>query len=187
MLEKAKSGGGPMYNLGVHWIDLFRWMLEDEVVEVCGQNVKVNTEYDIEDNSFAHLRFAKGTIAALDISYTVPDAFPCGRDLFLSVRGTQGIISWAPAFEGEKDILVVCSDHPDFAGSPNRQQSFELQSTPGYAGIMGKEYVRRFAQAILSGGSLPVTGDDGWAALQVVEAVYKSADAKAWAKVKKNS
>ena len=37
---------------------------------------------------------ARGTIAALDISYTVPDAFPFGRDLYLSVRGTQGVISW---------------------------------------------------------------------------------------------
>ncbi|MFW5798832.1 MAG: Gfo/Idh/MocA family protein, partial [Planctomycetota bacterium] len=30
MLEKERSGGGPMYNLGVHWIDLYRWLLDDE-------------------------------------------------------------------------------------------------------------------------------------------------------------
>jgi predicted dehydrogenase len=29
MLEKARSGGGPMFNLGVHWIDLYRWLLAD--------------------------------------------------------------------------------------------------------------------------------------------------------------
>ena len=58
MLERALSGGGPMFNLGVHWIDLYRWMLEDEVVEVYGKNVKINEEYDIEDNSFALLTFS---------------------------------------------------------------------------------------------------------------------------------
>ncbi|OGV70174.1 MAG: hypothetical protein A2269_02635, partial [Lentisphaerae bacterium RIFOXYA12_FULL_60_10] len=102
ILEKAKSGGGPMYNLGVHWIDLCRMILQDEVVEVSGRNVKINQEYDVEDNSFAHLRFKKGAIVALDISYTVPDAFPCGRDLYVAFRGTRGVISWSPAYEGQK-------------------------------------------------------------------------------------
>ena len=172
-----------MYNLGVHWIDLFRWMLEDEVAEACGQNVKVNTQYDIEDNCFALLRFASGTIASLDISYCVPDSYPHGRDLYLSVRGTTGVISWAPAYEGEQDVLAICSDHQDFAGSPRRHESFELQSVRGYSGVMGLNYVRDFADAILCDRSPVVTGQDGVAALKVVEAIYKSAGEKRWVRV----
>jgi predicted dehydrogenase len=184
MLRKELSGGGPMYNLGVHWIDLFRWMLEDEVAEVSGRNVKVNTAYDIEDNSFAHLRFRSGAIAALDISYTVPDAFPYGRDLYLSVRGTQGAIMWAPAFEGQKDSLFVCSDHPAFAGVPRVTREFELQPTPGYVGFMGREYVRVFAEAVRGRAEPVVTGADGVAALKVVEAIYKADSEKRWVEVK---
>ena len=101
-MRRSDPAAGPIYNLGVHWIDLFRWMLADEVVEVSGQNVQVNTKYDIEDNSYAHLRFSKGTILALDISYTVPDAYPHGRDLFLAVRGTKGTLSWAPGLRGRE-------------------------------------------------------------------------------------
>jgi predicted dehydrogenase len=185
MLQRARSGGGPMYNLGVHWIDIFRWMLEDEVAEVSGQNVKVNTAYDIEDNSFAHLRFMSGTIAALDISYTVPDAFPYGRDLYLSVRGTQGVISWAPAYEGQKDVLAVCSDHPDFAGSPRRDLSFELENVAGYSGTMGLSYVRDFADAVISGRDPLITAGDGVKALDVVEAIYQSAERNAWVAVRR--
>jgi predicted dehydrogenase len=183
MLQKALSGGGPMFNLGVHWIDLFRWMLADEVAEVSGRNVKINTQFDIEDNSFAHLRFSKGTIAALDISYTVPDSFPCGRDLYLSVRGTQGVISWAPAFEGQRDTLFVSSDHPSFRGSPNSYHQYELQPTPGYVGFMGKEYLREFARSVIEGGEPPITGEDGVAALKVVEAIYRSDAEQRWVKV----
>ena len=185
MLDRKRSGGGPIYNLGVHWIDLFRWMLGDEVVEVSGQNVKVNTKYDIEDNSYAHLRFSGGAILALDISYTVPNAYPNSRDLYLAVRGTKGVISWAPAFEGENDVLHVCSDAPGFAGSPLRSQEFQLEATPGYAGFMGREYVRGFAQAILKDETPAITGDDAVAALKVVEAVYRSASEKRWVKVRK--
>lgn len=185
MLEKAKSGGGPIYNLGVHWIDLFRWMLGDEVVEVSGRNVKVNTRYDIEDNSFAHLRFNKGALMALDISYTVPDCFPYGRDLYIGIRGTRGVISWAPAYEGQKDILQVCSDDPAFSGSPRRSQEFELDSVKGYSGYMGREYVSAFARAIQTGGEPPITGEDGVAALRVVEAIYRAGAEKRWVEVKR--
>jgi predicted dehydrogenase len=174
MLDRARSGGGPMYNLGVHWIDLFRYLLADEVVEATGQNVKINTDYDIEDNSFAHLRFGGGTIASLDISYTVPDAFPHGRDLYLSLRGTRGAISWAPAFEGEQDVLFVCSDHPDFAAAPRRQVTFELQEVAGYCGAMGLAYVCGFAEAIRTDREPAIVGRDGVEALRVVEAIYRS-------------
>jgi predicted dehydrogenase len=183
MLERARSGGGPMYNLGVHWIDLFRWMLEDEVVEVSGRNVKVNTGYDIEDNSFAHLRFSSGAIVSLDISYTVPDAFPYGRDLYVAIRGTQGVVSWSPAYEGQQDVLSVCSDHPDFGGSPRRQLSFELEKVAGYSGAMGLSYVRDFAAAVISGRDPLITAEDGVRALEVVEAVYRSAERSAWVAV----
>jgi len=185
ILQKARSGGGPMYNLGVHWIDLFRWMLNDEVVEVSGRNVKVNTLYDVEDNSFAHLRFGQGTIAALDISYTVPDAFPYGRDLYLSVRGTRGVISWAPAYEGQKDEVFICSDQPAFKGSPRVTRTYELQPTPGYSGFMGREYVEGFLECIRTKGTPAIGGDDGVAALKVVEAIYRADAEKRWVGVDK--
>jgi predicted dehydrogenase len=180
MLERARSGGGPMYNLGVHWIDLFRWILDDTVVAVSGRTLKVNTQYDIEDNSFAHLRFSNEALIALDISYTVPDSFPYGRDLYLSLRGTKGVISWAPAFEGQKDILFVCTDDPRAAGSPRRNLEFDMEPVKGYAGFMGREYVRSFIDAIAKNTTPPITGEDGVAALKVVEAIYKSDTKKQW-------
>lgn len=183
ILQRARSGGGPMYNLGVHWIDLIRWFLGDEVEEVSGRNVKINTAYDIEDNSFAHMRFRKGAIVALDISYTVPDSFPYGRDLYISLRGTRGVISWAPAYEGQKDILHVCSDSPEFAGSPRRATEFELEPVKGYSGCMGKEYVHAFAESVRTGSEPPITGEDGVATLKIVEAIYSADKNKKWMEV----
>lgn len=174
MLQKARSGGGPMYNLGVHWIDLYRWMLADEVVEVFGKNVKINQEYDIEDNSFALLTFSRGAVVALDISYTVPDSYPYGRDLYLSLRGTGGVLSWSPSFEGVKESLFVCSDSGEFVSSPRRHIEFELQAHPGYTGILGVHYLSDLAASIRSGGAPVITGEDGIRALEVVEAIYES-------------
>jgi predicted dehydrogenase len=165
-----------MYNLGVHWIDLFRWLLGDEVVEVSGRNVKVNTQFDVEDNSFAHLRFAKGAIAALDISYTVPDSFPSGRDLYLALRGTAGVLSWSPAFEGSKETLFVCSDAPEFAPARRRHVEFELDAQPGYFGAPTVTFLDELGESIRNGKAPAITGEDGLRALEVVEAIYKSAE-----------
>ena len=176
MLTRASSGGGPMYNLGVHWIDLYRWLLDDEVVEVLGKNVKINQEYDIEDNSFALLSFSRGTVVALDISYTVPDSYPYGRDLFLALRGTAGALSWSPSFEGVKETLFVCSDAGEFASAPRRHINFELQSHPGYTGILGVHFLKDLAQSIRTRTAPAITGQDGLRALEVVEAIYQSAE-----------
>ena len=176
MLTRAKSGGGPMYNLGVHWIDLYRWLLADEVVEVFGKNVKINQEYDIEDNSFALLTFSRGTVLALDISYTVPDSFPAGRDLYLALRGTAGVLSWSPSFEGIKENLFVCSDSAKFQPATRRNVSFELEPQPGYAGPCTLPFLRDLATAIRTGARPDITGEDGLRALEVVEAIYESAE-----------
>jgi predicted dehydrogenase len=176
MLEKSKSGGGPMYNLGVHWIDLFRWLLNDEVREVLAKNVRINTEFDIEDNSFALLTFRSGAVVALDISYTVPASYPYGRDLHLGLRGTSGVLSWSPSFEGVRETLFVCSDSDAFADSPRRHIHFELEPAEGYSGILGVHFIRDVAQCIIDDRPVPITGQDAVEALRVVEAVYTAAE-----------
>lgn len=175
MLHKSLSGGGPMYNLGVHWIDLYRWLLDDEVVAVLGRDVKVNQEYDIEDNSFALLTFSRGAVLALDISYTVPAAYPSGRDLYLGLRGTAGVVSWSPSFEGVDEELFVCSDAPGF-DPPARRLRFELPPHPGYSGILTVLFLQDLARAIRDRSAPPISGEDGLRALEVVEAIYRSAE-----------
>ncbi|MGD0227472.1 MAG: Gfo/Idh/MocA family oxidoreductase [Terriglobia bacterium] len=176
MLEKARSGGGPMFNLGVHWIDLYRWLLADEVVEVIGKNVHANEHYDIEDNSFALLTFTRGTVLALDISYTVPESYPFGRDLYLALRGLTGVLSWSPSFEGTRERLFVCSDAGDYSQTPGQHLDFDLPQQPGYGGAMGHGFLSDLAESICSGKPPAITGRDGLKALEVVEAIYQSAE-----------
>lgn len=178
ILDARQSGGGPMYNLGVHWIDLFNWLLNDQVQAVSGKNVQINQQYNIEDNSFAILTYKKGAVLTLDVSYTVPAAYPHGRDLFISIRGTKGVLSWAPAYEGEKDELFICSDHDSFKGAPIQRRTYQIQPVPGYSGIMGLHYLQDVAQAIIHHRTAPISGRDGVEVLKVVEAIYRSAEQK---------
>lgn len=184
MLDKGKSGGGPMYNLGVHWIDLYRWLLDSEISEVTGKNVHVNKDYNIEDNSFAIASFESGATLALDISYTVPDSYPFGRDLYLAIRGTEGAMSFAPSFEGTQQTLFICSNHKKFGGAPRQTIQFELDAVPGYSGSLGLDYVNEIANNILEGNAPFIGGDDAVKVLQVVEAIYESDQSSKTVKVK---
>jgi predicted dehydrogenase len=176
MLQKSRSGGGPMFNLGVHWIDLYRWLLADEVVEVIGKNVHVNREYDIEDNSFALLTFSRGTVLALDISYTVPESYPFGRDLYLALKGVTGVLSWSPSFEGVKERLFVCCDTGEFSKPSHQHLDFDLPQQAGYAGVMGHRFITALVESIRSEKPPAITAQDGLKALEVVEAIYQSAE-----------
>jgi UDP-N-acetyl-2-amino-2-deoxyglucuronate dehydrogenase len=184
MLDKNKSGGGPMYNLGVHWIDLYRWLLDSEINEVTGKNVHVNKNYNIEDNSFAIASFENGATLALDISYTVPDSYPYGRDLYLAIRGTEGTMSFAPSFDGTQQTLFICSNHKKFGGAPRQTIQFELEAVPGYVGSLGLEYVNEIADNILEGKAPFIGGDDAAKVLQVAEAIYESDQSSRVVKVK---
>ncbi len=176
MLQRARSGGGPMMNLGVHWIDLFHWLLDDEIVEVQGRNVHVGREYDIEDNSFALATFGGGATLSLDISYTVPDSYPYGRDLYLALRGTEGVLQFTPAFEGTRQELFVCSNDPAFGGAPRRRIAFELAEVPGYCGSLGLEYVGEIARNIREGSEPFIGAEDAVRVLEVVDAIYRAAE-----------
>ena len=176
LVRKAAAGGGPLHNLGVHWIDLFRWFLKEEVASVTGMVSHIQHRLDVEDNSFGILRFTGGATAALDISYSVPQFFPAGRDLFISVRGTQGALSWSPAWGGTADEVFIVSDHPDYIDGTVSTLQIGSRAVPGYGGISGLAYLRETAEAILAGRRPEVTGIDGLRALEVVEALYESSE-----------
>jgi predicted dehydrogenase len=195
MLEKSRSGGGPMYNLGVHWIDLLCHVLGDTVEQVCAVNTRTSRTYDVEDSSVALLRFGKGTVGVLSTSYVVPDCFPNGRDLYIGIKGARGVLSYSPRYEGEQgssgggqtDVLELYSDSENLAGSAARKFVFDLDKVPGYSGYMGKAYVDDFVDAIINDREPSITIRQALDVLHVVEAIYASDQSNGWVKVQKET
>lgn len=176
ILEKKTAGGGPMHNLGVHWIDLFRSYLGDEVESAVGTLSHEQHGLDVEDNSFAILKFAGGAVATIDISYSVPPGYPAGRDLFIAIRGTHGALSWSPAWGGTADEIAFASRQPGYEDAPVTNIHVGSNTVPGYGGVCGLIYLRETIQAIQAGNAPAITGTDGLRAMEVVEAVYESAE-----------
>jgi len=122
------------------------------------------------------LTFSRGALLTLDISYMLPDSFPFGRDLYLALRGTNGLLSWSPSFEGAKERLFVCSDSGEYSQPARQHLDFKLPPQPGYGGVMGLRFLSDLLGSIRAGKPPAITGQDGLRALEVVEAIYRSAE-----------
>ncbi len=176
---QAKEGGGPMWNLGVHWIDYLRWLTGSEVVSVSGvvSGPAGEPQRDIEDNAQAVLQFDNGAIAMLDISYGVTDSHPGKRDIYVALRGTHGAIQWAPAWECLTDeILIVSTDKPHGPGKAEdcRRVKVTSRDIPGYCGEMAWNWLADFAAAVREDRPPIVLPADMLAAVQVVDAFARS-------------
>lgn len=147
--DPEQSGGGALIDLGIHVTDLLRAVVGDEVEQV---SAVLRPGAFVEDAAQVILRFSRGAIASMHISWIVEG----GRDLELHLFGNEGSLH----FTGSGPPLVRRG-----AGEP--QPVAVPQDPPSlFADFLG---------AVASGSPPPVTGEDGRAALAIVDAAYRSA------------
>src|SRR5438067_1488793 len=68
--DPALSGGGELIDQGVHLIDLARWYLREEIVDVRGRVITAYWDMKVEDNAFLTLGTQRGLVAHLHASCT---------------------------------------------------------------------------------------------------------------------
>ena len=165
-----------MWNLGPHWIDYLRWMTGKEIDSVSGSvsGPLGPPERDIEDNAQALLTFDNGATGLLDISYSLKDAYPGKRDIYIALRGTMGSVSWAPAWEGTTDEILLVSEHETMGDDRCKRIEVASKDIPGYGGQMGWAWLRDFAAAVSENREPSVKIEDVLVAVKVADAFYRS-------------
>jgi len=172
---KASEGGGPMWNLGVHWIDYMRWLTTSEVQHISGviNGPLGKPKRNIEDNSQAVMNFANGAIAMLDISYGITASYPGERDIYFAARGTLGSFSWTPVWNKSENYLDLVSEHPEVEKHVQRIRIISRRME-GYGGQMGYNWLSNFAENILKNTQPEITPGDILAAVKTVDRFCKS-------------
>lgn len=109
---KWASDGGALMNQCIHGIDLLRWMLGPEIVEVYGQTRQRFHDYlEAEDIGMAVVKFANGAVATIEGTTNV---YPKNLEETLYIFGEKGTVKvggtstnnidvWNFADEGEED------------------------------------------------------------------------------------
>ncbi|SIR74977.1 Predicted dehydrogenase [Haladaptatus litoreus] len=187
LFDEAASRGGIVQWLGVHWLDLLPWILDDPIVRVNAQLTTGSSEIDVEDGATLQLETKSGAIGTHTCGYYLRE----GRyDTSIQVYGEEGQCNWDPmgktfGFDDET-TLKLSSSCEDWASSPHRQITHEYQSAAGYGGRWGIEFFNQMLQARRGEASMPATLDDALEVLYVLDAVYESASTDGWVTIERD-
>jgi UDP-N-acetylglucosamine 3-dehydrogenase len=151
--DAAQSGGGVLIDLGIHVADLLRAILSDEAIEVSA--ILGRGDSDVEETAHVILRFAGGPIGSVHVSWNTRPA----PDHQLSLFGTEGTIH------------LDTATPPVFRAASGEARPLEI---PSAASDPYAEFVRAVETRPAPSPS-SMTGEDGRAALAIIDAAYRSA------------
>lgn len=181
-MEKAKSGGGPLIDLGVHMLDLTWWLLgTPKPISVTGstyheiENFTItewdindpvligamavdtkNIVYDIEDSAFALIKFEGGITITLAASW----ALNTEREItFLDLYGSKGGARWNPlTIYTEKD---------------NNLANLEIKTQERHSHFVEIEH---FVDCVRNGKEPLSPAREAVEIMKILDAIYKSAE-----------
>ena len=152
------AGGGAATDHIVHLMDVFRWMLGDEVKRVYAELSKENGDSQVETHGLVLLEMHSGTVVSIDPSWSYPSAFPTWGDLTMEIVGEKGTLS-----------LDLYKQSPRWYG----EDSDKTALLP-WMDDMDEGLIADFVESVKEGRSPSITGEDGLRTLSVVKASYKS-------------
>lgn len=168
------GGGGALMDLGIHTIDLLRFLLGD-VQAVTGFADSVIQDYPVDDSSVVLLRFKSGAQGIVESFFNIPDA---AAQNALEVYGTKGcILAKGTIGQGSAGSFAVHSSAEDkgYEAAQTRADSGMAvrEVTPDPVNIYRAE-IEAFADAILNNTAPPVSAEDGNRSMEVLLAAYQS-------------
>jgi predicted dehydrogenase len=160
--DRARSGGGHLMWLGIHWIDLVMYLTGANIVEAAGFTGNVGGEpIKIEDSAAMAVRFDNGTFGTITSGYYLDR----GYHSHIKIWGSHGWIQ-LDTHGGEplqwystKDSLPTVKRYDGVAD--------EASYTP---------LVRAAIRASLDLEPPPITGAESLRVLQTVFACYRAAE-----------
>lgn len=159
--------GGTLMNQCIHGIDLLRWMMGDEVVEVYGQTRQRFHDYlEAEDVGVAVAKFANGAVGTIEGTSNV---YPKNLEETLYVFGETGTVKIGGTSTNNIDVW----DFADETDADAANKGLEEQTSNVY----GNGHTSLYADVIdaIENDRVPyVDAIAGRNALEIVLAIYKS-------------
>jgi len=160
------EGGGALMNQAIHQVDILRW-LAGPVAEVFGMwQLGALHKIESEDVVSAVLRYANGATGVIQAS----TAFWPGYTERTEFHGTKG----TAVISGDK---LTVWDVEDDSGEPAPVSAPAVSGSSDPMAIPLDPFERQFrdfGDAIARGRKPLVSGEEGYQALEIVDAVYRS-------------
>jgi predicted dehydrogenase len=156
--DAALAGGGSLFDLGCHTVDVMRWFL-GEPESVTAMTANFAKAYDIDDQCIALIRFKSGALGILDVSW-VHRAGPNTTEIY----GTEGFVGSGYPGLG---LHLQSRKLPlgDFEGTVLPRSLPKALPSP----------LEQWINAIARNEPMTITVEDGRNLTQLLEGIYESA------------
>jgi predicted dehydrogenase len=179
--DKTRSGGGPLIDLGVHVIDLVRYLMGNpKPVSVYGatfkkledrKNIKGKQSYkassatdhdicDVEDLASAMIRFDNGAVLSIEASFSLNIKKDEGK---IELFGTKGGAKLDPELELYSEINDYLAD-----------VTLDAQTSLSFDGLFAGE-IDHFVSCLTEGVPCISPAQDGIDIMTILDAIYESA------------
>jgi predicted dehydrogenase len=170
--QKKMSGGGPLIDLGVHMLDLTRWLVgSPKAVTVSAstyshiaQSIALaqQKEFDVEDLASTLIRFDNGSSLILEVSWALN--FEEREKVYLELSGTRGGLS------------NITFDYKDTTTCIFREENGAMvKSVPLKYPPTFENAQQHFINCILEDRPPGPGADDGVETMRILDAIYESA------------
>lgn len=183
--DKSRSGGGPLIDLGVHVIDLVRYLMGcPKPVSAYGatfsgfgkrENIKDKRGYiaprsttgedphTVEDMATALIRFDNGAVLAVEASFNMHREKDTGT---IEMFGTKGGVKLDPEFSLYTETNNYLSNI-----------KLATSSALSFDGLFQNE-INYYVDSILCDRDLSSIAEDGCTLMKILDAIYESAETK---------
>ncbi len=179
--DRSRSGGGPLIDLGVHVIDLVRYLWGNpKPVSVYGatfqklyarNNIKGKKIYrsasatendicDVEDLATAMIRFDNGGVLSVETSFSLNIKKPRGD---IELFGTKGGAKLSPELEIYTEVHDYLAD-----------VTLDADTALGFDGLFANE-INHFVSCVKDGTPCISPPEDGIEIMRILDAIYSSA------------
>lgn len=179
--DKSRSGGGPLIDLGVHVIDLTRFLMGNpKPVSVYGATfhklgnrpgVKSSVGYvsagkgnndicDVEDMATALIRYDNGAVLSVEASFSLNIKNDSGK---IELFGTKGGVKLDPEFELYTDVNNYLAN-----------VTLNMPTALSFDGLFENE-INYFVNAVVNDVDVSSIARDGKTLMQILDAIYLSA------------
>lgn len=165
--KKNVSRFGCLGDLGIHKIDVVRWILDDEYTEVYAKVETLNKKndcgepIDVEDNAVMVLKTEKGITGTITVSWTYEKED--GSTIFYCENGVMTIYG-----NEEYQIIIERND--------GTSDYYKVGEIPNNIVMVKTGIIDEFVFCLREGKPASISGKDGLEPLKVIFSAYESSE-----------